>query len=70
MVHKRQQRADTANISNPFQRYSIGCKFDVISAVVKNKDFDSFKLIIDYLANEKPKRVGLPQIALTKIGTG
>ena len=67
--------ADTASISNPFQSYSVNFNINMLKIVVYNRDLESFKLVIDYLTKqnssngEKP-RVKLPQIALTKQGTG
>lgn len=41
--------ADTANISNPFQKYGVDCDLTCLKAVVENRDFDSFKLLVDHL---------------------
>ena len=40
---------DMKNISNPFQNFAIDCPVNIINIVVKNKDFESFKMIIDFI---------------------
>jgi len=67
--------ADSTNISNPFQKYAVDCDLNLLKSVVLAKDFEAFKMAINYLTKlrDNPSvrtRVKLPQIALTKIGTG
>jgi hypothetical protein len=67
--------ADTANVSNPFQRYSISSNYNLLEAIVKSKNLEMFKVIINYLLAEKNhenpiKRVKMPKVALAKQSTG
>lgn len=65
--------ADYANISNPLQKFGIDCCENLLRVVVKQRDFESFKLVIDYMTKNKQgeiSRVKLPQVALTKKSTG
>ena len=55
--------ADHGNINNPFQKFGIDCNENLLRTVVKQKDFDSFKLVIDYLTKNRREavaRVKLP----------
>ena len=45
--------ADTANISNPFQKFGVDCDLTCLKAVIENRDFESFKILIDYLTKAR-----------------